>query len=621
MAIIDSDPKFEALLDHIKRVRGFDFSGYKRTTLTRRIRKRMDLVHIKEFVDYIDYLEVHPDEFIHLFNTILINVTRFFRDEQAWEYMAEKVIPNIVQGASGGPIRIWDVGCASGEEAYSLAMQFCEHLGMDAFQEQIKIYATDIDEEALVEARLASYNENSMEQVPEPLRNKYFTRSGNRYSFRTEVRRCVIFGRHDLVQDAPISHLNLLVCRNTLMYLNADTQAKILARFHYALDEDSYLFLGKAETLLAHTGIFQPIDIKNRIFRKVARKTDKVRTLIVRNTEIDLNNETTVKDYIRKLSFDAAVVPQIVVDNEGKLILANQAARTTFSLKDEDLNRPIQNLEISYRPLELRSLIDRATKENQSLRVSKIERQLPGQVQYFDVEVCPLSSDNQNLGVSVTFTDVTAFHHIYDDLMRANQEFETSNEELSSAHEELETTNEELQSTNEELETTNEEMQSTNEELETMNEELQSTNEELESTANELRQSSTSLNRANMFLNSILSSLRSAIIVLDEDLKILVWNERSEDLWGLRSNEVLGKTLLAIDIGLPVEKLKEPVRKFLRKNAQYDELVLEGVNRRGKTIKCKIRISPLVQSTELEQDRGVVITVDEIQSNLDAHLH
>jgi two-component system, chemotaxis family, CheB/CheR fusion protein len=616
----ESDPKFEVLLDHIKRVRGFDFSGYKRTTLTRRIRKRMDMVHISEFVDYIDYLEVHPDEFIHLFNTILINVTSFFRDEQAWRYMSEKVIPDIVQQAGSESIRIWDVGCASGEEAYSIAMAFCEYIGMDTFQDRVKIYATDVDEEALAEARLATYTEQAMENVSEELRSKYFNRTGNRYSFKTEVRRCVIFGRHDLVQDAPISHLDLLVCRNTLMYLNADTQAKILSRFHYALDEDAYLFLGKAETLLSHTGIFQPIDIKNRIFRKVARKTDKIRTMVVRNAELDLNHETNVKEYIRKLSFDATVVPQIVIDAEGKLILANLAARTVFGLKEEDVGRPIQNLEISYRPIELRSLIEKAVLENQSLRVQKVERQIPGQAQYFDVEVCPLISDDKYLGVSVTFTDVTAFHQIHDDLMRANQEYETSNEELSSAHEELETTNEELQSTNEELETTNEEMQSTNEELETMNEELQSTNEELESTANELRQSSFSLNRANSFLNSILASLRSAIIVLDEDLKILVWNDRAEDLWGLRSHEVLGQTLLAIDIGLPVEKLKDPVRKFLKQNAHYDELLLEGVNRRGKPIVCKIRISPLVNSGETATDRGVVISIDEVQSDIDAHL-
>ncbi|HEY9683557.1 MAG TPA: CheR family methyltransferase [Drouetiella sp.] len=620
MTAAESDPKFEVLLDHIKRVRGFDFSGYKRTTLTRRIRKRMDMVHISEFVDYIDYLEVHPDEFIHLFNTILINVTSFFRDEQAWRYMSEKVIPDIVQQAGSESIRIWDVGCASGEEAYSIAMAFCEYIGMDTFQDRVKIYATDVDEEALAEARLATYTEQAMENVSEELRSKYFNRTGNRYSFKTEVRRCVIFGRHDLVQDAPISHLDLLVCRNTLMYLNADTQAKILSRFHYALDEDAYLFLGKAETLLSHTGIFQPIDIKNRIFRKVARKTDKIRTMVVRNAELDLNHETNVKEYIRKLSFDATVVPQIVIDAEGKLILANLAARTVFGLKEEDVGRPIQNLEISYRPIELRSLIEKAVLENQSLRVQKVERQIPGQAQYFDVEVCPLISDDKYLGVSVTFTDVTAFHQIHDDLMRANQEYETSNEELSSAHEELETTNEELQSTNEELETTNEEMQSTNEELETMNEELQSTNEELESTANELRQSSFSLNRANSFLNSILASLRSAIIVLDEDLKILVWNDRAEDLWGLRSHEVLGQTLLAIDIGLPVEKLKDPVRKFLKQNAHYDELLLEGVNRRGKPIVCKIRISPLVNSGETATDRGVVISIDEVQSDIDAHL-
>ncbi|CAN5332370.1 PAS domain-containing protein [soil metagenome] len=623
----ESDPKLEALLAHLKRARGFDFTGYKRSTLSRRIQKRMDTVHVENFVDYIDYLEVHPDEFNQLFNTILINVTRFFRDQEAWTYLQENVIPDIVKSSHGGNIRIWDVGCASGEEAYSLAISFAEQLGADAFQEKVKIYATDLDEDALYEARQANFNDASMQNVPEDLRTKYFAKTGNRCSFRSDLRRNIIFGKHDLVQDAPISHLSLLVCRNTLMYMNADTQSRILNRFHYALNDDAYLFLGKAETLLAHSEFFQPVDLKNRIFKKTARKSARDHGLINHAGEPENFLDTLARSRMRELSFDAGLIPQLVIDSDGSLVLANHSARMIFNLREEDLNQPVQNLEISYRPLELRSLIEKACTENRAIKVPKVERQVSDKVQFFDVEISPLPGDNQTIvGVNVSFTDVTAFHQIYDDLIRANQEFETSNEELSSAHEELETTNEELQSTNEELETTNEEMQSTNEELETMNEELQATNEELESTAQELRYSGVSLNLANSFLDSILSSLRSAIIVVDDELTILVWNERAEDIWGLRRHEAVGTFLHTLDLGFPVDKLKDAVRSFLRGSTHFDDLLLDGINRKGKTIACKVRISPLIPTgpllaaTNNQHYKGVVIMIDEVLSKVDAQL-
>jgi two-component system CheB/CheR fusion protein len=192
-----------------------------------------------DFAEYLDYLEVHPDEFGQLFNTVLINVTSFFRDGSAWEYIASSVVPRLIDGASrGAPVRVWSAGCATGEEAYTLAMVFAEALGVEAFAERVKIYATDVDEEALAKARAASYDEHEVAEVPPPLLEKYFDVVSNQYVFQKELRRQIIFGRHDLIQDAPISRVDLLVCRNTLMYFNAETQAKILQRFQFALNDD-----------------------------------------------------------------------------------------------------------------------------------------------------------------------------------------------------------------------------------------------------------------------------------------------------------------------------------------------------------------------------------------------
>ena len=212
-----------------------------------------------------------PTNSAQLFNTVLINVTSFFRDGSTWEYLAKSVLPRLIDGRRDGvPIRVWSAGCATGEEAYTLAMVFAEALGVDALSESVKIYATDADEEALTKARAAVYSKQEVADVSAPLLEKYFDGDGDgNHTFRKELRRQIIFGRHDLIQDAPISRVDLLVCRNTLMYFNAETQARILQRFQFALNDHGILFLGRAETLMTHTSTFAPIDLKRRISEKV----------------------------------------------------------------------------------------------------------------------------------------------------------------------------------------------------------------------------------------------------------------------------------------------------------------------------------------------------------------
>ena len=257
------DNRFEALLAYLKEARGFDFTGYKRSSLVRRVGRRIAQLKIHDHGEYLDYLQVHPDEFTALFNTILINVTAFFRDPEAWEYLRTEVLEPLVAGkAPGTPIRVWSAGCASGEEAYTLAILLAEILGTEQFRERVKIYATDVDEEQLAEARHASYGERDVSGVPAELLERYFEQNGSRYVFRKDLRRSVIFGRNDLVQDAPISRIDLLTCRNTLMYFNAETQARILSRFHFALVDGGTLFLGKAEMLLSHGSLFLPTDLQ-----------------------------------------------------------------------------------------------------------------------------------------------------------------------------------------------------------------------------------------------------------------------------------------------------------------------------------------------------------------------
>jgi two-component system CheB/CheR fusion protein len=614
--MVDDDKGFENVLQFLLRERGFDFSGYKRPSLVRRLQKRMQMAGIASFDDYVEHLELHPDEFPLLFNTLLINVTSFFRDAAAWEALSAEVIPAILERKPGSePIRVWSAGCASGEEAYSIAIALTEAMGAESFRERVKIYATDMDEEALSQARAASYTEKDLQPIDATVRERYFESVGGRSVFRADLRRAVIFGRHDLVQDAPISRLDLLVCRNTLMYFNAETQKRILERFHFALENaGGFLFLGRAELLLTHGALFQPLNLKCRIFAKVPSPDARNRAGGAAHSANDTSDVpmATRNDPLKNAALDELPVARIVVDLNGNLVLSSQRARTLFSLNPKDIGRPLQDLEISYRPAELRSLIEQAYAERRTVTKTSVERRFAdGDTQYLDIVVTPLVDEGGSfLGVSATFVDVTRMSQLQEDLRRTKEEIQTAHEELQSSNEELETTNEELQSSNEELETTNEELQSTNEELETMNEELQSTNEELQTVNEELRQRSEELNHSNAFLESVLSSLRSGAVVVNQNLNVLVWNHRAEDLWGLRADEVQGKSLLNLDIGLPVGDLRDVIRPCLSGESDHREVVVDATTRRGKGIKCRITCTPLI--SQRKEPHGAILLMEDV---------
>ena len=460
---MSDEAAFDALLAHLRRTRGFDFSAYKRSSLKRRIEKRMGTVGLADYESYLDHLEVHPDEFGALFTTILINVTSFFRDAAVWEYVAAEALPALIRAKDGAsPIRIWSAACASGEEAYTLAMVLVEALGEQAFRDRVKIYATDADESAQAAARQAVYTPRQVEGVPPRHLAKYFTALNGNYMF------------------------------------------------------------------------------------------------------------------------------SFVVDASGTFVLANDQARRLFGIPASDIGRPLKDLDLSYRPADLRSAIKRAAADRRPIAIKNVEWSVgPGDGREFDVEVTPpFDQAGATLGYEVSFADITRIRGLQAELQHSRHELETAYEELRSTNEALETTNEELQSTVEELETTNEERQSTNEELETINEELQTMNEEL-------RTRSGDLNELNAFLKSILTSLRAGIVVVDRSLAVQVWNERAEDLWGLRSEEVRGAHLLNLDIGLPVAELKSAIKDILAEADGSRVTVVQATNRRGRGFACRVTASPL----------------------------
>ena len=490
-------------------------------------------------------------------------------------------------------------------------MVFANALGESAFLDRVKIYATDIDEAALDVARHATYPARLVEDVPRDALERFFERVDSRYTFRRDLRRAVIFGRNDLVQDAPISRIDLLLCRNTLMYFNAETQARVLRRFHFALSDDGVLVLGKSEMLITHADLFRPSDVRRRVFHKVVRKTMRDR-LRVMATDLSGGAGPGVAEALRDSAYDLTSGAQIVVDAAGAIVLVNEHARRMLGVGGSDIGREIGDLDIATRPVELLSRLERVAADREPISVDGVAWRLPsGQERVIDVRISPVIWDDALLGMAIAYQDTTGVAHLRTQLVESRRELAETHEELQSTVEELETTNEELQSTNEELETTNEELQSTNEELETMNEELQSTNEELETMNDELRQRTFELNDVNAFLESILTTIGLAVAVVDRRQHVQIWNGEARDLWGVTADEIQGQHLLGLEIGLPVEQLKPLLLACLKGTPDRQQITLDAVNRRGKQIRCHVSCSPL-SSLSNGDVTGVIVMMEPV---------
>jgi two-component system CheB/CheR fusion protein len=421
--ITEQDSGFEVLLEHLRRYRGIDFSGYKQPSLIRRVVSRMRVAGVGDCVDYLAYLDEHPGEYGLLFDSILINVTGFFRDDAAWGYIREALLPQLLAlKPAEEPVRVWSAGCASGEEVYTLAMLFAEAVGPEAFSHRVKIYATDVDEEALTQAREGAYNDQDLDSVPSAMRTRYFETAGSRHVIRPDLRRVILFGRQDVLRDAPISCVDLLVCRNTLMYFDTEAQGRILARFRMALVEGGYLFLGKAELIAAHTRIFHPVNLKHHIFQRAAtlgfheglpERSDRGQTGMDPDRTTQRNRQPRVVPVTRLLA-ETSVLPG-----------------AGFTRADAPVRHGLLG--------ERRRTVGEPAPSAGGLAAA------------------PADLETLNAALQVT-----------------NEELETSNAEFESTNEELGSMNEELHSTNEELETLNTELHGRTTELSMTNSILQS---------------------------------------------------------------------------------------------------------------------------------------------------
>ena len=462
----------------------------------------------------------------------------------------------------------------------------------------------------LPRGRQAVYTGTSIESIPEELQRKYFESKDTDFIFLSNLRRCVIFGKHDLVHDAPISRLDLLSCRNTLMYFNGETQAKVLDRFHFALRDDGFLYVGKAEMLLSQASLFNSVNNKHRIFTKVTKVSWRDRLMLMSEARsLQAGKMLTINLRLRDEVFEASPIAQIILEEQGNIALINHQARSLFGLGVQNMGNSFSELDLQRQIPQLQSAIEQACEERCCSAIDNIEIDVRKNASgFFDIHITPLiEGESEILGVNILFMDVTRYQNLRQELDRYREDLEAAQEELQTSNEELETTNEELQSTNEELETTNEELQSTNQELETMNEELQSSNEELQTTNEELNIRTAELNRVSVFMESILTSLKVGMTVLDNRLSIQLWNNRMTEFWGLRSSEVENRFFFDLDIGLPVEQLRGVIRACQAGEKDYQEFSLKAINRRGKTIDCRIICTPLKMDKE---QKGLILLME-----------
>lgn len=512
--------------------RGIDLRGYKSSTLERRVRRRMQQLNLGSYGEYLDHIRQDQGETAKLLDTVLINVTRFFRDVQAWDALAEEALPLMFRGRPlGSTFRVWCAGCATGEEPYSVAILLCELLGSRAKDYEIKIYATDNDESALNVARRAEYTPESLRGVRPEIKTKYF-HGGPVLRVARDVRRMVIFGKSNLLADAPISHVDLLLCRNVLIYFDATAQAHIMGRLRYALNDGGVLFLGKSESQLKRNGEFMPLNQRWRIFqRRSATVPEWAENAGSRTMEPELNEKTHQELERLKLYYEtvlATLEPGVLVlDGHDTVITENEKILKLWEISDKLVGRPLQETELWKRCPELQRYLEESrVPAHKTVRFDCYATQNTT----VTVTIKPILSESTSgrVGTLIYMENVTSRVTLQSTI----EELETTAEELQSTNEELETTNEELQSTNEELETTNEELQSTNEELETTNEELQSLNEELETTNEELSSRTRELDEVNARYSEMMERMPWPVLLLNDDALVYMFNSAAQKLFG-----------------------------------------------------------------------------------------
>jgi len=552
---------------------GVDFTHYKPPTIRRRLQRRMVLHKLDSVEQYIKFMRENPDEVNRLYQDLLIHVTRFFRDPDSFKALVAEVFPKLVQGRRGiNPIRIWLPGCSTGEEAYSVAIALLEHLGDEASGVPVQIFATDVSETAVEQARNGLYPETiAADLTPERLR-RFFSKTDGRYRIAKVVRDLCVFARQDVTRDPPFSKLDLILCRNVLIYLGAVLQRKLMSVFHYALKPSGFLMLGGAETVGSQVDLFAVVDKKHRIFVKKVSDTPASMHMPLdyapgaapgrsARLPVEPHNGNTFQNEANRLVLERYGPPGVVVDDDFQIVQFRGKTGYYLEPAPGDAIPGLNLLKMAREGLlhGLQTALYGARKGDCPVRKDGLRVVFDGHSRDVDLQVIPFSVAGGSRHYLVLFEDVTArgegeaprapaaLGSVDDQRIKQLQdELAASREYLQSIIQDLEAANEELQSANEEILSSNEEMQSTNEELDTAKEELQSTNEELNTVNEELYGRNEELSRVNSDLVNLLGCVEIAIVIVGADLGIRRFTPMAEKVLNL----------IPTDIGRPISQIR-----------------------------------------------------------------
>lgn len=589
----EGETEEKLFLDHVQKIlllvrstTGRDFTGYKQATIRRRIKRRMAIHKIEDAKVYYRYLRENPSEVNRLFKELLILVTKFFRDPKAFEVLAEKVIPDILLGRKDDePVRVWVPACATGEEAVSIVILFEEAMESMNRRIPLQVFATDLDAEAIQRARACEYSEAIEADVSKERLKCFFVKNNHTYRFRTELRDRLVFAVQDLVGDPPFSKLDLISCRNVLIYMDNILQQKVLSLFHYTLNQNGYLMLGTSETIGESVDLFSVIDVKSKIFktkkvlssRPVPDPANRESALYAPTGRMkDTASRKSAREIVERIVLDE-YAPACVLVNEKLDILFFQGPirKYLWAPKGEPSFNLLKMTSYGLRdrlPLALRNVLQ----NGETLTLRGIEIRENGDTRQVDVTIRSVEkTPGAQALLLVVFTEAvssklpkptrkkgTTAGEVDPRIAGLEKELQSTRANLHATIEELEASNEELKATNEELQSANEELQSMNEEVETAKEELQSVNEELITVNSELQAKVDELTWVSDDVNNLLAGTEIGTVFLDNDLRVRRFTPSMTRLFSLIPTDI-GRSIRDITSKINSESLLGDVQTVI----------------------------------------------------------
>jgi two-component system CheB/CheR fusion protein len=579
----------------LSRRTGHNFTGYKDNTVIRRLQRRMQLLQVDRAAALLERLRKEPRELDLLFQDLLIGVTNFFRDSAAFAALKDQVIPNLFEArGSDGTIRVWVPGCSTGEEAYSIAMLLREQMPKTSASPKLQIFATDINERALEVARAGRYPASIEQDVSPERLERFFLREDGAYRVVADLREMCLFSTHNLLRDPPFSKLDLISCRNLMIYLDGDLQDRVIPLFHYALRHNGYLFLGTSENITRHSRLFATIDKPNRVFKRLPADRKPVSFPLTPadptpwgpGGKVPRFADRSLMGLAERQILDLYAPAFVVINAEGEVLQASGRTGKYLELPVGTPDTNVFGLARRGLRLELRAAVRKSTSTGQQVVQDNVSVIAEGGRQRLKLIVQPLQTDHPADALyMVVFQDLGDLERqlgkaeLASEIDGASRQMElellATKERLQTTTEELESSNEELKSANEELSSMNEELQSSNQELETSKEDLQSTNEELHTVNAELNSRVEELSRANSDVRNLLDNTQIATIFIDRDLTVKSFTPAAKDLFHLADADA-GRPIAHIRRRFALDTLQEDIDKVLRTLGTIERFVHSG---------------------------------------------